>query len=479
MNFNSFNYILFFLPIVFAACALARRLRIARGPQVCLLVASLVFYAWGKPAHLAYLVGSIAVNWVLARLICSKPFEERKPYLVLGLVLNIGFLCTFKYVNFFLSNIPYFSSHPALVPNLAFPLGISFFTLSQINYLVDCYEELMPASNLFDHATFVSFFPYVISGPVSRARRVVPQFSALNGSTGPSAEMIARAMYLFSLGLIKKVVVADSFSKAADYGFNSIAGLSTVEAWSFAAAYALQIYFDFSGYSDMAIASAMFFGIELPRNFDAPFRATSIIEYWQRWHISLTSFITTYIYTPILHTFSKVTLFTSGIATLLAMTIAGLWHGPAWTFVIFGAIHGLGLAVNQYWRKKKMPKIPAPLAWIVTFGLALIAFVFFRAPTLPAAGLYLSHMFGWHQGWHDGFGTENLRHMNGEGLIVGMFWLVQGCGIVAAFYGKSTMTLSQEFKPAWFNYAATVACALVAFLYINSNVAKPFVYFAF
>ena len=475
MIFNSFSFILLFLPIVFAACQLARRLPFGKAAQICILVASVLFYGWSKPAHLAYLFGSIVVNWQLARWIAAASPRERKRYLQLGLALNIGFLCTFKYVNFFIGNIPYFVQHHVMAPDLAFPLGISFFTLTQIMYLVDCYEELMPPSGLFDHATFVSFFPYVISGPISRAKRIVHQFTVLNAAIGPSADAIARGVYLFSMGLAKKVVLADSFSIAADYGFNNIANLSALEAWCFVSAYAFQLYFDFSGYSDMAIATALFFGIEIPRNFDAPLRAQSMTEFWKRWHISLTAFITTYIYTPILRSLTRVTLATSAVATLLAMTIAGLWHGPSWTFVIFGAIHGTGLAINQYWKKKKMPAVPDPVGWLLTFALIDIAFVFFRSPDLHTALLYLPRMFN----WNHPVGYDNLRKMNGAGLMAFVLLLSQVAGIVAALFGKSTDQLAREFHPTWFNYATTAACTLIAFLYLNSSVAKPFVYFAF
>jgi D-alanyl-lipoteichoic acid acyltransferase DltB (MBOAT superfamily) len=425
------------------------------------------------------LLGSILVNWEVSRWIAGSAGLRRKRLLQLGLTFNIGLLCLFKYLNFLLGSIPYFAHNHLHAPNLGFPLGISFFTLTQIMYLVDCYEELIPYSSFFDHLTFVSFFPYVISGPISRAKRVLHQMPALNGPTGPSADTLAGAFYLFSIGLVKKVILADAFSKAADYGFGNISHLSMIEAWAFATAYALQIYFDFSGYSDMAIASALCFGIQIPRNFDAPLRAKSIIEYWQRWHITLTSFITTYIYTPLVRSFGRVTLFTSGIATLLAMTIAGLWHGANWTFVVFGAIHGLGLAVNQYWRKKKMPAIPKPASWLLTLMLFDTAFVFFRSPDLQTAFLYLTRCCD----WHHVYGLGNLQKMNGTGpdtiVMVAVFSLAQIAGIGAAFFGKSSDQLAIEFKPTLFTYAMTSCCMLCALVYLCANPVKPFVYFAF
>ena len=477
MSINSFRYILLFLPLTLVLVNLARRLPFQKAPQVIILAASVFFYGLSKPSHLGYLFGSILANWLLARWIASTDEDSpvRKRIFVSGIILNIAFLCTFKYVNFFISNIPWFTHHGIQFPDLAFPLGISFFTLTQIMYLIECYEETIPASSLFDHATFVSFFPYVISGPISRANRILPQFPKINAKTAPSAEEISRAIFLFSMGLIKKVVLADSFSKAADFGFDSVRNMSALEGWVFAFCYAMQIYFDFSGYSDMAIASALFFGIDIPRNFDAPFRSKSIIEFWTRWHISLSQFITAYIYTPIILRMPKVTLFTSAVATLVAMSIAGLWHGPSWPFVFYGIVHGIALACNQYWRKKKMPKIPAFPSWLLTFVVVLIGLIFFRSATLHGALGFMSQLVS----WHHPFGIENLREMDGAGIMVVVFAAAQIAGAIIAFVGKSSEQLARDYNASHFSYIATVSFTLIAFLFLNSSISKPFVYFAF
>ena len=475
MAFNTFSYIVLFLPIVLLFLHLARLSKIQILPQVSLLLASVVFYAWSSTTNLAYLVGSILANWLLARSMTGVSESRRKHILQLGLILNVGFLSVFKYLNFFIGAIPYLVQHHIQVPNLGFPLGISFFTLAQIMYLVDCYEELIPPSSFFDHATFVSFFPYVISGPISRAKRILHQFPSLNSRTGPSPETMACAIYLFSLGLIKKVVLAAAFSQPADFGFSNIQSLSAVEAWTTLSSYTLQIYFDFSGYTDMAIASALMLGIELPRNFDAPLRSKSIVEFWQRWHITLSGFITTYLYTPILTSFKQATLLKAAFATLIAMAIAGLWHGPSWNFVLFGVIHGVALAVNQFWRKKKMPKLPGRLSWLVTFAVIDLAFLFFRAPDLKSAIIFFPHLVG----FNGVIGIENLRGVNGTGMVGLIFLLSQLIGTGAAFLGKTSDQLAREFKPTWTTYVAASAYLLIAFLFINSNVGKPFVYFRF
>jgi alginate O-acetyltransferase complex protein AlgI len=472
LNFNSFNYVLLFLPLVCVACQLARRLPIARAPQICILLASIVFYAWQNPSHLGYLLGSILVNWQIARWIGAATGKRRKRYLQLGLILNIGFLCVFKYLNFLMGNIPYLVHHKLLAIDLAPPLGISFFTLAQIMYLVDCYQELLPPSSLFDHATFVSFFPYVIMGPICRAKRILQQYPALSGPAGPSADTVARALYLFSLGLAKKVILADSFARIADAGFSSAQNISTIEAWIFSLSFTFQLYFDFSGYSDMAVASAWLLGIDIPQNFNAPYISKSITEFWQRWHITLSNFITNYLYTPILQTMGKATITTSVISVLIAMSIAGLWHGAAWTFVIFGTLHGCALAANQIWKRRKK-KMPAWLGWLVTFVFVNLTLVFFRSANVPAALHMLNSMLP----HNDLLGTAALTDV----IPMSLHLLLRpvALGVVLAFFFKTSQQLAEKFRPSQFTALATATLLLVSMLFMNSTVAKQFVYFAF
>ena len=351
MLFNSFRYLLVFLPIVVVGCILIKDFLGARAAQAWILFASLVFYGWSKPTDLIYLAASILANWLIARWIGQTQDPDRKRILVFGVVLNIAYLCVFKYLGFFASMaLPVLPSRFHL-PDLAFPLGVSFFTVTQIMYLVDCYESILPPGTLFDHMSFVAFFPYLISGPLGRAERMRHQLGNFGGTREDRGTLLARGIYHFSIGLVKKTVFASGFAQIANYGSSSVPHPHALEEWIFGFSYMLELYFDFSGYSDMAIGSATMLGIHIPRNFDAPLRSLSIIEFWTRWHISLSDFITTYLYTPILKSFESATLRTSAIATMLAMTIAGFWHGPSWNFVVFGLIHGVALATNQYWKK--------------------------------------------------------------------------------------------------------------------------------
>jgi D-alanyl-lipoteichoic acid acyltransferase DltB (MBOAT superfamily) len=471
--FNSFRYLFLFLPAVLLLVALGRKFGGARAAQACVLVASIVFYGAFRPLNLLYLGGSIVCNWLLARRIGAATQPQRKRWLLLGLFANIAFLSTFKYVNFLFGTLPFMHGHEHLIPDLEFPLGISFFTLAQLMYLVDCYEKLIPPAQLFDYATFVSFFPYVISGPIAKAKRMMHQFGQF-GDPAKRAQRTARGLFLFSLGLFKKCVFASTFAMVANWGFDASPHRSAAEAWIFSLAYALQLYFDFSGYSDMAIGTAEMLGVEVPRNFDAPFRSLSIIEFWQRWHISLSNFITGYMYTPLLRAFRKPTLAAGMLSTLLAMTVAGLWHGPAWTFVFFGLAHGIALATNQFWRKRVKLKLPAPVSLLVNLLFVLAAFVFFRSPNLPSAFAMLHEMV---RPYH-AFGMQNMRALH-AGFSIPMFGPPLLLGLVVAFVGRSSEQRAREFTPSAQNALLAAAAVVVACIYMNSQLTTSFIYFKF
>jgi alginate O-acetyltransferase complex protein AlgI len=475
MPFNSFLYIAAFLPAALLCTWFGRKVGGGRAAQAVVLLSSLVFYSYTKPLNLLFLAGSILANWQIGRWISAAERPRRKRFLQFGLALNVCYLGIFKYANFFAGQVPWFVRHGWLLPDLQLPLGISFFTISQIMYLVNCYEGAIMPSTLFDHATFVAFFPYVISGPISRAKRTIHQFPEFGARSEAATENFARGMYLFSIGLFKKVVFADAFSQAADFGFGATSTLSIGEAWFFATCYALQIYFDFSGYSDMAIGSALMLGVHISPNFDSPLKSLSIIEFWQRWHISLTSFITTYLYTPMVRAFPKRTWVVTSLATLIAMAIAGLWHGPNWTFVAFGTIHGLALAVNQNWRTWKMPKLPSFVSWLITMAVVDLAFVFFRSPSLRAAVQYLPQLVT----FHNVARFESIRLMNGDGVRAIIFALTQAAGFFTAFYGLGSEARAREFMSTSKTLAAAVVLTCCALLFMNSNLTKPFLYFAF
>jgi len=471
MSFSSFSFLLF-LPAVALVYAGVRRFAGPRPAQACLLVASLVFYALPRPSHLPLLLVSILFNWAVARRMAVQDDPgRRKNWLRLGLVANVALLASFKYVDFFFLQIGRLSGFELPMPHWDFPLGISFFTLTQVMYLVDCYQKLNEPISLFDHATVVSFFPYVSSGPIVRAKEIADQFGSARPA-GSRTEMASRGLFLFTQGLAKKVVFADSFGAVADAGFASVAQLSTVEAWAFSLAYTLQIYFDFSGYSDMAVGAAWILGFDIPQNFKAPYIAKSISEFWQRWHISLSNFITSYLYMPIVRSMGKATLRTSIVATLLAMGIAGLWHGPGWTYILFGLMHGAALAVNQAWKKSKR-RLPDGVGWALTFLFVNASFIVFRSPSLPAAWQMLKGLLP----HHNLFGRELLATVVPFAPSVLLRPVV--IGTVLAFFFKSSWDLASEFRPTWRTSMGTAALLVATLLFLNSSVVKQFVYFAF
>jgi alginate O-acetyltransferase complex protein AlgI len=464
MGFNSFAFIALFLPIVAAIYrALVGRGRLS-GAKMFLLAASLFFYSQSGLRNIPYLLASLLFNYGAARAIHASQGAMRKRWLIFAVIANVAFLGSFKYANFIFGGL-------LRLPTLAFPLGVSFFTIQQIMYLVDCYEEISNPNTLLDHAVFASFFPYITAGPIARAREIVPQLNTT--PPRPVADDVAKAITLFAIGLFKKVVFADAFMSIADAGFSQSTPVALLAGWISAFGFTLQIYFDFSGYSDMAVAAAMLLGIRIPKNFDNPLRSLSITEFWRRWHISLSNFITTYLYTPIVKSFGRATLARSMTATITAMIIAGLWHGSAWTFVVFGAMHGAALGANQYWKKKKR-NMPNAAAWVLTMVWVTLAFVFFRSPNLSSA----IRMFA---------GLAGLNGWGGLGALAGAVGSVRIseiaipvlAGSTAAFLGPASNNIADNFQPSPAMACAVAGMLVIAALFMNSTVSTEFVYVAF
>ncbi|MDE3103809.1 MAG: MBOAT family protein [Acidobacteriota bacterium] len=474
MLFGSSSFLLGFLPVVVLGAIALRRLGGALASRWWVLGCSAVFYAWNSPRHVAVLTVSMLLNWLLARTMVRFQWQARLRLLQLGLLLNTAALSIYKYTGFLVTTAAAVLHRNWRAPAISFPLGISFFTIVQVMYLLDCYEELVPALGALDYATFVSFFPSILSGPLARAGLLQPQLQRLGGEPGRTAEQVARGLLQFAIGMFKKIVFAGAFSSVANVGFQRGAHLSALEAWLCSAAYTLQIYFDFSGYTDMAIGSARMLGVELPRNFNAPLRSRSIIEFWQRWHITLSNFITTYLYTPIVRRFRKITLAKAALATLLAMTIAGLWHGPSWNFVLFGMMHGAGLVVNQYWRKKKMPKLPGWLSLALTLLLVNTAFVVFRAADLAQAGTVLRTMLT----PHHAAGLESLRAARLD-LSAFKVLVAMPAGVLAAFLGPSSDEWCQRWQPTAWTALGVAGMVMMSMIYQIFNVSQDFVYFRF
>jgi len=424
MLFNSLSFILLFLPVSllgFYGLAWVGN----RWASAWLVAVSLVFYSWWQSSLLVLLCGSIAFNYFCGFLILRSQKREKvgKTILVLGICGNLFLLCYYKYL---FSIINWLGFH-GLIPlthsySMILPLGISFFTFTQIGYLIDCTGGGVKKTPFLDYSLFVTFFPHLIAGPILHHREMMPQFA------DPRTyrfrwENLAVGMTLFMIGLTKKVVFADQFIPVVAAAFGDTKGLTFFPAWQGALSYSLQLYFDFSGYSDMAIGLAKMFGIRFPANFNSPYCATSIIDFWQRWHMTLTRYLTLYLYTPIALWVSHRRLaqhksisrraistpegFASMIAfpTLFTMLLAGIWHGAGLQFLVFGLLHGIYLTINHAYRSfgpRVDAKAPHPvLKWAATFGkvaltylAVVVAQIFFRAASVHDAVRLLQGMCG-------------------------------------------------------------------------------------
>jgi alginate O-acetyltransferase complex protein AlgI len=401
--FNSFPFIFAFLPIVLVGFfALARYSdRLAAG---WLAAASLFFYGWWDARYVALLVASIGVNFVLgsriARLRESRGPQASRGWLFVAIVANLALLGYFKYTNFFLDNLQALTGRAVQLPDIVLPLGISFFTFTQIAFLVDAHRGLAREYNITHYALFVTWFPHLIAGPILHHREMMPQFQE-RATYRLNWENIAVGLTMFIIGLFKKTVIADDLAGFVTPAFTAAAAgtsLTLLEAWGAALAYTFQIYFDFSGYTDMALGASRMFGIVLPLNFRSPYKATSVIDFWRRWHITLSRFLRDYVYIPLGgNRRSSARRYVNLLATML---IGGLWHGAAWTFVIWGALHGAYLMINHGWRWLRrrigVPALPdgGALATATTFVAVVVAWVFFRAPDAGTAFGIIAGMAG-------------------------------------------------------------------------------------
>ncbi|WP_316206159.1 MBOAT family protein [Bradyrhizobium sp. SZCCHNR3058] len=397
MLFSSFTFLFQFLPATLLAFAAARR-HSQRAGILVLLTASLIFYGAWNPAYLLLLAGSMAMNFTLGLLMEDR--KRRRVVGIFGVTIDLALLAYFKYSNFLLDSLGAVTGAQFAPANVVLPLGISFFTFQQIAYLVDVMRGAKVERDVVSYALFVSFFPHLIAGPLVHHAEMIPQFKRT--SSHRAAVLAARAVAIFSAGLFKKVMIADELSQFVSPIFTHLDAGGTVPshfAWLATLAYTLQIYFDFSGYSDMAIGLALLFGVRLPVNFRSPYRCLSIIEFWRCWHITLSRFLRDCLYIPLGGNRQG-----SGRRYLNLMTtmlLGGLWHGAGWNFVIWGGLHGAYLVTNHLWRKLRgtdgKPKAAATrvLSWSVTFGSVVLAWVFFRAATLGGALRMFSGMFGY------------------------------------------------------------------------------------
>lgn len=493
MLFNSFEFIFAFLPITFIIYFYLNHKRLTEASKGFLVFSSLLFYSWWNIIYLPLILSSMLFNYIIGNILSKSETQTRnrfskKSVLAFGIISNISLLGYFKYVDFFIENINYsFSSNIELL-NLALPLAISFFTFQQIAYLVDSYRLETREYNFLNYAIFVTFFPQLIAGPIVHHKEMMPQFANIRNKT-INYKNVSIGLFIFSIGLFKKVVIADSFSTWSNAGFDTATILTLFEAWATSLSYTFQLYFDFSGYSDMAIGLALLFNIKLPVNFNSPYKSLHIQDFWRRWHITLSRFLKDYVYIPLGgNRISSFRTYSNLIATFI---LGGLWHGAGWTFIFWGLLHGLALVVYRLWSNTGL-KLWSWLAWFITFNFLNITWIFFRAKNWDDAIKVLGAMFSLdnvvlpavfikYLSFLQKYGVEfssSLINIQSSYSIL-LIWFFVGFLLVFAF--KNSIEKINDFK---FNYKtvflSSIAFSISIFVSILSiNQKSEFLYFNF
>lgn len=477
MLFNSFEFILLFLPITFAVYFFLNHNKLIELAKGWLVLASLVFYSYWNIKYLPLILCSMIFNYSIGTTLNSENNLKinRKAVLIFGITANLLLLGYYKYYDFFLSNLNAFGMHLKLL-QIILPLGISFFTFTQIAYLVDAYKKEVREADFLNYALFVTYFPHLIAGPILHHSEMMPQFAKLKNKI-INHKNISLGILLFTAGLLKKVIIADNLSPIVVQGFDTASHLTILEAWITSFAYTFQLYCDFSGYTDMALGLSWMFNIKLPENFNSPYRAQNIQDFWRRWHMTLSRFLKNYVYIPLGG--NKNGEFNTYKNLFLTFLIGGLWHGAAWTFIMWGALHGFALVFHRFWKKLDI-KMHSFIAWFVTFNFVNITWIFFRAKTFNDALKLLKGMFGF-----EGFAVPKIYH----GLIriesiSGIKWedytfaiiliIILLLGTVVLSKAKQ---VQEYFKP---NYAWCVVLGIIfAFAFVQMNNASEFLYFNF
>jgi len=483
MLFNSYEFIFIFLPISFLIYFYLLHKRLIIGAKGFLVFASLFFYSWWNIIYLPLILSSMLFNYIIGKGLNDNLTIKisKKTLLYFGIAANLSLLGYFKYADFFIENINYFSQSHMPTLELALPLAISFFTFQQIAYLIDSYRQETAEYDFLNYALFVTFFPQLIAGPIVHHKEMMPQFSSKYNLT-KNYRNIALGLFIFSIGLFKKVIIADKFAIWASNGFASDT-LTLVEGWVTSLSYTFQLYFDFSGYTDMAIGIALLFNIKLPINFNSPYKAKDIQDFWRRWHITLSRFLRDYIYIPLGG--NRISSFRTYSNLMATFILGGLWHGAGWTFVFWGLLHGLALAIHRAWKNIGF-KMNTFLAWFLTFNFINISWIFFRAETWQDAIKVLKAMFGFSGIEFSSKYIEKLSFLTEYGVDFGKWlhnidgnksvtWII--IGFIILLFAKNSIELKENFKPNKYYFAFT----FIIFVYTISKINKvsEFLYFNF
>lgn len=494
MLFNSYPFIFAFLPLTVTVYFALNRFRLLVAAKIWLALSSLFFYSWWNISYLPLILASITFNYVIGRIIQGGVHHTpRQPYtlsssaametaaaaeavirlpllhrplnrlliLLIGVSANLLLLGYYKYADFFIHNINTLLGTHISALKLLLPLGISFFTFTQIAYLIDAYKSQAKEYNYLNYTLFVTFYPHLIAGPILHHKEMMPQFDRLRNKRLQLTN-VGMGIYIFAMGLFKKVVIADTFAVYANNGFKH--ALYFAESWAASLSYTLQIYFDFSGYTDMAIGAALMFNIRLPSNFNSPYKSLNIQDFWRRWHMTLSRFLRDYIYIPLGGNRKGETRMLANL--MLTFLIGGLWHEAGWTFLFWGFLHGAALIIHRLWRKLHIG-IPKWLAWFITFQFINMTWIFFRAENWHEALRILKGMAGWY-----GFmtSTDHFPDINLYLLLIGIFVLISICT-------RNSIERLGNFEPKRTNALIMALLFTISLLYFNKI--SPFLYFNF
>ena len=464
MLFNSYIFVLAFFPIVLIGWFGLNRFKQYQAAKLFLIIASLVFYGYYNWWYLLIIVLSVILNYSFSSIMLSEQEgcrKIRKLIFGLSLTVNIGSLFFFKYFDFFIGNVNAIFKTDFPFLHIALPLGISFFTFQQLSYVIDSYkgDENIKKYNFFDYALFVTYFPQLIAGPIVTHDEMVPQFADLSKKKFNS-DNFAKGLYAFAFGLGKKVIIADSFGLLVDTAFADVSNLGTINAILAMLAYTFQIYFDFSGYCDMATGIGKMMNIDITMNFNSPYKAVGIVDFWKRWHITLTRFFTRYIYIP-LGGNRKGTVRTY-VNILIVFFVSGVWHGANWTFIVWGILHGVANAITRAvdrktgWFSQKENKVLRVFLWALTFAFVNLTWVIFRADSLRQAVEFFRQLINFNGIKPD---VELLKTMFVGGFellgrFIPKFNIITVVGIyafafIASVFMKNTNERTLSFKPTY------------------------------
>ncbi len=472
MLFNSIEFLFIFLPITFFIYFLLNKIKLVKMATAWLVIASLGFYSYWKIDYLPLILISMLFNYSVGSTLTNdkKLKINRKLLLIFAITVNVGILCYYKYFDFLIENINALFSSNFNYMNIMLPLAISFFTFQQIAYIVDSYEYKTKEYDFLTYALFVTFFPQLIAGPIVHHKEMMPQFANLRNRF-INQKNISIGLFLLSIGLFKKVMIADTFSVFVRGTFDSNIILTTLEAWCASISYTMQLYFDFSGYCDMAMGISYLFNIVLPQNFNSPYKAENIQDFWRRWHITLSKFLRDYIYIPLggnrngnLKTYRNL---------FITFLIGGIWHGANWTFIIWGIMHGTAACFYRIWGKLNI-KVPHIISVLITFLFLNITWVYFRASSIEKANQIIKSMLGL-----NGFAPiiiDKLRFSFENGAIkISILLLI--ASFILVFFINNSVEFSKKLQPNRIYLVITLIMLIISVLSINK--VSEFLYFQF